>query len=183
MAKVDEKIQQLLREQQPNAAFSILVEQYSERLYWTIRRIVHFHEDADDVLQNTFVKVWQKLDQFQWQSAIYTWMHKIAVNESLLHLRKQKKQFVDFNDDEKNTLEQRLTADPLFNGDKAEIELQKAIDDLPEKQRLVFLYRYYEEMSYEQISEILETSKGGLRASYHHAVQKIEDYLRKTVLV
>jgi len=163
------------------SGFKLLVTTYSERLYWHLRRFVNFHEDADDLLQDVFVKVWQKLDQFQGRSSMYTWIYRIATNEALSFIRKNKKMhIVDIaRDDEGLSLEEKLVADPLFDGDEAQKLLQVAIAQLPEKQKAVFMLRYFEEMKYDEISEVLDTSVGALKANYHHAVKKIEEHLTK----
>ncbi len=160
-------------------AFSGLVATYQERLYWHCRKIVINHEDADDALQNTFIKVWKSLAKFRADSGLYTWLYKIATNESLSIL-KQKKKFLKHTsiDEYIQTQSDSLTSDGYFNGDEAEIKLQKAVLSLPEKQRLVFNMKYYDDMKYKEISEILLTSVGALKASYHHAVKKIEIYMK-----
>lgn len=159
-------------------AFETLVGQYSEQLYWTIRRLVLTHDDADDVLQNTFVKAWTNLDSFQGKSKISTWLYRIAVNESLDFLRKQKagQQTVDIDGDADNVAN-KLLADDYFDGDAAQALLQQAIARLPDVQRTVFNMRYYDNMKYSEMSRILDTSEGALKASYHIAVGKIKDYL------
>jgi RNA polymerase sigma-70 factor (ECF subfamily) len=156
-------------------AFKKLLADYKGRLYWHIRKIVIEHEDADDVLQNTFIKVFENIHKFKGNSNIYTWMYKIATNESLNFLGKKSKQLGISNEEwiEKQTA--KLESDVYFEGDEMQLKLQKAIATLPEKQRLVFNMRYFEEMKYEKMSEILETSVGGLKASYHHAVKKIKN--------
>lgn len=156
-------------------AFRELLSLHKERLYWHIRKIVIEHEDADDVLQNTFIKVFENINKFKGNSNIYTWMYKIATNESLNFLGKKSKQLGISNEEwiEKQTA--KLESDVYFEGDEMQLKLQKAIATLPEKQRLVFNMRYFEEMKYEKMSEILETSVGGLKASYHHAVKKIKN--------
>ncbi len=182
MQAIDAQIIELLSSSETKRnGFQLLVESYSERLYWHLRRYVNFHEDADDLLQDVFIKVWQKWDQFQGRSSLYTWIYRVATNEALSFIRKNKKmQIVDIaNDDEAISLEERLVADPLFDGDEVALKLQVAIEQLPEKQKAVFMLRYYEEMKYEEISQVLETSVGALKANYHHAVKKIEDYLTK----
>lgn len=156
-------------------AFNKLLAEYKERLYWHIRKIVIDHEDADDALQNTFMKVFENINKFKGNSSIYTWMYKIATNEALNLLRKKSKQLGISNEEwiEKQTAQ--LESDVYFDGHAMQIILHKAIAMLPEKQRLVFNMRYFEQMKYEKISEILETSVGGLKASYHHAVKKIKN--------
>lgn len=160
------------------AAFRELVVQYQQRLYWHIRRIVLNHQDADDVLQETFIKVFRNIDGFKGESRLYSWMYRIATNESLSFLRRNSHLQDQSTGDIQDYLVQSLAADPYFDGDQAELELQRALAGLPEKQRLVFNMRYFEALKYEEISEILETSVGGLKASYHLAVKKIEKYLK-----
>jgi RNA polymerase sigma-70 factor (ECF subfamily) len=157
-------------------AFTTIIRKYQEKLYWHIRRMVIVHEDADDVLQNMFIKVWKGLDQFREDSRLYTWLYRIATNESLTHLE-QKKRKSNRSIDDEDGLSNQLRAEPNFDASRAEWKLQLAIQQLPEKQRLVFNLRYYEEMPYQEMSRILDTSEGALKASYHHAVKKIEDYI------
>ncbi|MCX7955333.1 MAG: RNA polymerase sigma factor [Bacteroidales bacterium] len=157
-------------------AFKELIDKYKVKLYWHIRKIVISHSDTDDILQNVFIKVWKNIYTFKRQSSLYTWLYRIATNESLNFLKNKKNKFfipLDLN----KMLIEKLETDPYFNGSDADKELQKAILLLPEKQRLVFNMRYFDEMSYEEMSEILNTSVGALKASYHHAVKKIEKYL------
>ncbi len=165
----------------PNAqakAFGVLVNTYKERLYWHIRRIVLNHDDADDVLQNTFIKVYRNIDGFKGDSKLYSWMYRIATNEALSLLKtKSKKQGIG-NEELQNQLLNNLEADVYFEGDEIQLKLQKAIATLPEKQKLIFNMKYFQELKYEEISEILETSVGGLKASYHLATKKIEAYLK-----
>lgn len=153
----------------------MVVRQYSEQLYWQIRRIVLTHEDADDVLQNTFIKAWGCLDNFRYESKLYTWLYRIAINESLDFIRKQKAAVALDNDS--LTVANQLMADEYFDGDKAEAKLQEAIAMLPDVQRLVFCMRYYDEVKYSEMSKILKTTEGSLKASYHIAVKKISEYL------
>ncbi|MBR2016501.1 MAG: RNA polymerase sigma factor [Prevotella sp.] len=153
----------------------MVVRQYSEQLYWQIRRIVLTHEDADDVLQNTFIKAWGCLDNFRYESKLYTWLYRIAINESLDFIRKQKAAVAVDNDS--LTVANQLMADEYFDGDKAEAKLQEAIAMLPDVQRLVFCMRYYDEVKYSEMSKILKTTEGSLKASYHIAVKKISEYL------
>ncbi|GLB50397.1 DNA-directed RNA polymerase sigma-70 factor [Neptunitalea sp. Y10] len=160
-----------------NRAFQQLVSQYKERLYWHIRRIVLNHDDADDVLQNTFVKIYRNIHNFKGESALFSWMYRIATNESLTFL-KQKAKMANITDEElQNSLVQNLQADSYFEGEEIQLKLQQAIAKLPEKQRLVFNMKYFEELKYEEMSQILDTSVGALKSSYHHAVKKLEDYL------
>ncbi len=160
-------------------AFNLIVRKYTERLYWHIRKLVISHDDSDDILQNTFMKVWNGLDHFREDSQLYTWLYRIATNEALTFLNQKKRKFflplVDVEQQLSNTLE----TDEYFSGDELQKKLQKAILTLPEKQRVVFNLKYFEEMQYEEMSEILETSVGALKASYHHAVKKIEKYIEE----
>lgn len=159
------------------AAFTLLMQKYQEKIYWIIRRIVIDHEDANDVCQNMFIKVWRNLDNFKENSQLYTWLYRIATNESLTYInRKKKKSSVQISTEDYD-LTKKLEADTYFEGDKLQIHLQNAIASLPDKQKTVFLLRYYDEMKYEDMSEMLDTSVGALKASYHHAVKKIEKYL------
>ncbi|MBK9459279.1 MAG: RNA polymerase sigma factor [Chitinophagales bacterium] len=157
--------------------FSLLVRKYQEKIYWHVRRLVVDHDDANDVCQNIFIKVWTNLDKFKENSQLYTWLYRIATNESLTFLnQKRKKDSIPLATDDYDIGEQ-LAADPYFEGDALQVKLQKAIAALPEKQRVVFLMRYYDETKYEDMSEMLDTSVGALKASYHHAAKKIEKYL------
>lgn len=158
-------------------AFTAIIRKYQERLYWHIRRMVIDHEDANDVLQNVFIKVWKGLDNFREDAALYTWLYRIATNECLTHLEQQKKKATVTMDDSEGGLSNMLKADKHFDSNKLEWKLQLAIQQLPEKQRIVFNLRYYDEMPYEEMSRVLETSEGALKASYHHAVKKIEDFI------
>jgi len=159
--------------------FNILVNEYKERLYWHIRKILINHEDTDDVLQNTFIKAWKGLHDFREDSNLFTWLYRIATNEALTFLRQKKRaSFVPWAGVEKN-LSETLESDEYFNADALQLKLQKAILELPEKQRIVFNMKYFDEMKYEEMAEILETSVGALKASYHHAVKKIEKYMNR----
>ena len=159
-------------------AFQILVTKYQERLYWHIRKIVMNHEDADDVLQNTFVKVWRSIEKFREESSLYTWLYRIATNESLTLINSNKKRnFMPLND-ASEFLMNNLTSDPYFDGDEIQKKLQEAILKLPDKQRIVFNMKYFDEMKYEEMSVILDTSVGALKASFHHAAKKVEEYLK-----
>lgn len=164
-------------EKEKRRHFSMLVEKYSEPLYWKIRRMVLSHDDADDVLQNVFIKAWNSMDDFQNKSKISTWLYRIAINESLDFLRKQKKTMV-VNADENASVANRLMADDYFDGDRAQALLQEAIALLPDVQRMVFNLRYFDEMKYSDMSKLLDTSEGALKASYHIAVNKISEYLK-----
>jgi len=158
-------------------AFTSIIKKYQERLYWHIRRIVVEHEDANDVLQNVFIRVWNGLENFREDAQLYTWLYRIATNECLTFLEQQKKRASVPIDESENGLSNKIIADKHFDPNKLEWKLQLAIQQLPEKQRVVFTLRYYDEMPYEEMSKVLETSEGALKASYHHAVKKIEDYI------
>lgn len=170
-------IEQLKNSASQEKAFRELISLYKERLYWHIRKIVISHDDADDVLQNTFIKVFKNINNFKGDSKLYSWMYRIATNESITHLNKKAK----INRIDNPTLQlqmvENLHADVYFDGDEIQIKLQKALATLPEKQRLVFNMKYFDNMKYKDISEILDTSVGALKASYHHARKKIENYL------
>src|SRR5215210_480104 len=158
-------------------AFTSIVKKYQEKLYWHIRRMVINHEDANDVLQNMFIKVWKGLENFREDSQLYTWLYRIATNECLTFLEQQKRRSSVSLSDVESGLSNKIKADTNFDANKLEWKLQLAIQQLPEKQRVVFTLRYYDEMPYEEMSRVLETSEGALKASYHHAVKKIEDYI------
>ena len=173
-----EVIRQLADPKTPRQAFSVVVRQHSEQLYWKIRRIVLTHDDADDVLQNTLMKAWTNLDTFQNKSKISTWLYRIAMNEALDFLRRQKTTNKVSTDDDQGVAN-RLMADEYFDGDETEAQLQQAIARLPDVQRMVFNLRYYDEMKYAEMSQLLHTSEGALKASYHLAVKKISEYFRQ----
>ena len=158
------------------AAFGVIVRQYSEQLYWQIRRIVLTHEDANDVMQNTFMKAWNHIDSFQGESKIITWLSRIAINESLDHLRRNNHTTVSTEDD--LSLVNALQADPYFDGSEVETMLQQAVATLPDVQRTVFQLRYFDEMKYSEMSQVLNTSEGSLKASYHIAVKKIAEFFK-----
>jgi len=159
-------------------AFNLLVSKYKQKLYWHIRRLVISHEDADDVLQDTFIKIWNALDNFREASQLYTWLYRIATNESITHLNKKRKRFFIPLFDSENPLIEKLESDSSFDGDELQKAFQKAILTLPEKQRIIFNMKYYDDLKYEEISEILGTSVGALKASYHIAVKKIEKIIQ-----
>lgn len=162
-----------------NYAFNLIVRKYQERVYWHIRKIVVNHDDADDVVQNTFLKVWGGLQNFREDSQLFTWLYRIATNEALTFLKKKRtKYFLPFVDVEQQ-LSNTIETDPYFDGDELQAKLQKAIIRLPEKQRLVFNMKYFDEMKYEDMSEVFGTSVGALKASFHHAVKKIEKFLEE----
>ena len=146
-------------------------------MYWHIRRLVIEHENTNDVLQNTFIKVWRNLAEFREDSKLYTWLYRIATNESLTYLDQQKKRSSISLDHEVLDLSNKIKAESNFDGKKLEWKLQLAIQKLPEKQRAVFTLRYYDEMPYQEMSRVLDTSEGALKASYHHAVKKIESFI------
>ena len=161
------------------AGFKTLIKEYQQPLYWHIRKIVFDHEDADDVLQNTYIKIFKNIKNFRGESKLFSWMYRIATNEALTFIKHKSRKLGlslnEFNEKQVNQLE----ADVYFEGDTIALKLQLAVANLPEKQRLVFNLKYYEELKYEEISEILETSVGGLKASYHHAVKKIKNELEQ----
>lgn len=160
-----------------NKGFSLVVKKYSSKLYWHIRRLVILHEDADDALQNTFINAWKNFGEFRNESSLYTWLYSIATNESLTLINKRKRNSAVSLDD----IERYFAASPegstWFDGDEAQVKLQNAILRLPEKQRIVFNLKYFDEMTYADMSKVLRTSEGALKASYHHAVKKIEKSL------
>lgn len=176
----DEDILNLLEDKGSlERGFGLLMGKYQERLYWHVRRMVVDHDDADDVIQNTFVKVFKGLHRFERKSKLYTWLYRIATNEAITFLNARKRKATTSLDNETLNLSERLTADVFFDGDAATARLIQAIDTLPEKQRVVFNMRYYDEMSYQDISDVLGTSVGALKASYHHAAKKIEAYFKE----
>lgn len=176
----DEEILNLLQnEVNMEQGFRYLVLKYQERLYGHVRRMVNEHDDANDVIQNTFVKVFKNIQKFERNSQLYTWLYRIATNETITFLNKKKRKATTSIDDGDLNMANRLSADSYFDGNMAQTKLKRAIELLPEKQKLVFNMRYFEEMSYQEISNILETSVGGLKASYHHAVKKIENFLNE----
>lgn len=174
----DKELVQLFRESDnPNYAFNLIVRKYGERLYWHIRKIVIDHDDTDDILQNTLVKAWSALSDFRGEAQLFTWLYRIATNEALTFLKSKRTRFALPIVDVENQLKNKLTDDPYFDGNELQRQLQKAILSLPEKQRIVFNMRYFDDLKYEEISEILGTSVGALKASYHHAVKKIEELI------
>lgn len=159
-------------------SFNILVKKYQEKIYWHVRRILIDHEDTNDAVQNIFIKVWMNLDTFRKDSNLFTWIYRIAVNESLSMLKKKRLRFFLPLADAEHELKNKIESDPLFTGDVIQRKLQHAILTLPAKQRIVFNMKYFEEMKYEDMAEVLSTSAGALKASYHHAVKKIEKYFK-----
>lgn len=177
-ASNDKELMVLFRKQESREhAFNLIVKKYQEKLYWHIRKLLIDHNDTDDALQNTFIKVWAGLENFREDAGLYTWIYRIATNEALSFLNSKKRRFLLPLIDVEKQLANSLENDPYFNGDELQLKLQKALLTLPEKQRLVFNMKYFDEMKYEEMSEILDTSVGALKASYHHAVKKIEKYV------
>ncbi|MDT8392336.1 MAG: sigma-70 family RNA polymerase sigma factor [Bacteroidales bacterium] len=174
----EEDIIKLLRDDHSSEeGFLLLVKKYQQQLYWSIRRLVHDHDDTEDALQNTFIKVWKGIKKFRGDSQLYTWLYRIATNEALSLLKRRKRfRTLSFNDalKEMNVLSNN---DPLYDGNAIDNKLQAAIISLPPKQRIVFNMKYYDDLKYEQMSEILGTSTGALKASYHLAVKKIEKHV------
>ena len=171
----DSEILRLYRSGEREKAFRHLVESYKERLYWHIRRMVLDHDDTDDCLQNTFVKAWRSLDRFRGDAQLYTWLYRIATNESITFLTRQQTRGGKLE----LAAADRLSSDPWFDGDQLQIALHKAIAKLPPKQKAVFNLRYFDEMPYEQIARVLDTSEGALKASYHHAYEKVKAWMQK----
>lgn len=173
----DKQILDLFRDERTrNKAFNHLVEKYQKRIYWHVRKIVIQHDDADDVVQNTFIRIWHSLENFREESKLYTWIYRIATNESITFLNRKKASLYADWETVEGQLSETLEQDPYFNGDRVQLKLQQALLTLPEKQRIVFNMKYFDNMKYEDMSEILETSVGALKASYHHAVKKIEKF-------
>lgn len=158
-------------------AFNEVMRLYSEPLYWQVRRMVENHDDANDILQNTFLKAWQSVEGFRGDAKLSTWLYKIALNEAITFLARERKRLSLSLDDEESHLVNLIESDEYVDGDELALKLRKAVASLPEKQRLVFNMKYYDEMKYEQMSEILGTSVGALKASYHLAIKKIEQYI------
>ena len=172
----------LLKFQYPasrNLAFNQLVRKYQRRVYWHVRKMVVSHDDADDLTQDVFIKVWKHLENFRQDAQLFTWIYRIATNECLSFLGSKRRKLLLPLTDAGEELSAQLEADPALAGDEVELTLQKAILTLPDKQRLVFNLRYYDEMPYEQMAEVTGTSVGALKASYHHAVKKVEDYVTR----
>ena len=168
----------LMKAAPPHKGFELLVKQYSEQLYWQVRRIVMTHEDANDVLQNAFIKAWNGLESFHGDAKIFTWISRIAINESIDFVRRQKNLSIVSADDEDAHVANTLMADEYFDGNETEALLQEAIASLPEVQRTVFTLRYFDEMKYSEMSQRLKTSEGSLKASYHIAVKKISEFFK-----
>lgn len=175
-----EILEKFRSEETRHEAFTLLLKKYQQKVYWHIRRIVIEHEDADDVVQDVFIKVWKNLDSFRNDSQLYTWLYRIATNESITFLNKKKSKFNVSYEDLAEKLSDSLNDDNFFTGDEIQKKLQKALLTLPEKQRLVFNMKYYDDLKFQEISDILGTSVGALKASYHLAVKKIEHFLLST---
>jgi RNA polymerase sigma-70 factor (ECF subfamily) len=173
-----ELLQQFRNAATKERAYTALIRKYQEKLYWHIRRMVVDHDDANDVLQNMLIKVWNGLEQFREDSQLYTWLYRIATNECLSFLEQQKKRSTVSMTDVEEGLSNKVRSDSNFDANQLEWRLQLAIQQLPEKQRLVFNLRYFDEMPYQEMSRILETSEGALKASYHHAARKIEEFIK-----
>jgi RNA polymerase sigma-70 factor (ECF subfamily) len=174
--KPEENISDILKTDL-NKGFRLVVEKYSKRLYWHIRRLVILHEDADDALQNTFINAWKSMSDFRNESSLYTWLYTIATNEALTLINKRKKNAAVSLDDLENHFVESQEGSTWFDGDAAQVKLQNAILKLPDKQRIVFNLKYFDDMTYEEMSKVTNTSEGALKASYHHAVKKIEKIL------
>ena len=176
----DDQILELLRSDRTfDRGFRLLMSTYQERLYWHIRRLVLVHEDADDVLQNTFIKIYRGILQFEGKSKLYTWLYRIATNEAITFLQSRRRHDTSALDESVSAVANSLRADTWFDGDALQVQLQQAMAQLPDKQRQVFNLRYYDEMPYEEMSGLLDTSVGALKASFHHAVKKIENFFRE----
>ncbi len=159
-------------------AFNLIVRKYQQRMYWHVRKIVIDHDDANDVVQNAFVKAWKGLDNFREDAQLYTWLYRIATNESITHINQKRKRFLVPIADVEHELSNHLSSDSYFSGDRIQLKLQQAILKLPTQQRIIFNMKYYDSMKYEEISAVLGVTVGALKASYHHAVKKIEKYLK-----
>ena len=176
---LEKKITDLIAQEDYEQSFGLIMSGYKERLYWHIRNMVLKHEDADDVLQNTFIKIWRYLPKFEGRSKVFSWAYRIATNESLSFIESAKKKIAISIDDMENSVANTLVSDTHFDGDYAQALLHQAVKSLPVKQQQVFIMKYFDDLKYQEISEILEVSIGGLKASYHHAVKKIKDEIKK----
>jgi RNA polymerase sigma-70 factor (ECF subfamily) len=176
-----EVLKLLQSERTVRQGFELVVRQYSEQLYWQIRRMVLSHDDANDLLQNTFIKAWTNIEHFRGDAKLSTWLYRIALNECLTFLARQRTMNTVSIDSDDSAVFSRLESDTYFSGDKAQLALQQALLTLPEKQRMVFNLKYFQEMKYEEISEIFGTTVGALKASYHHAVKKVEKFLEEHI--
>lgn len=174
-----EILEKFMKEESRNVAFNQLVRKYQQKIYWHIRKMVIDHDDADDLTQETFIKVWKHLENFRQDAQLYTWLYRIATNECLNFLKSKKRKFFLPINDVEAELSSKIDRQENLSGEEIQLKLQKALLKLPDKQRLVFNMKYYDDLTYEQISEIVGTSVGALKASYHLAVKKIEDYLTR----
>ncbi len=172
----EDEILKLLKQGKMQLAFNLIVDDYSEPLYWHIRNMVNYHEDANDVLQNVFVKVWKGLNSFEGRSKVYSWLYRIASNECFSFIEKRKKRAATRIDEDETNLQ--LASDPYFEGDEVAELLRNAVELLPDKQRQIFTLKYFEDLKYAEINEIVGGSIGSLKASYHHAVKKIENFIK-----
>lgn len=177
MLNEEELLQQLKSKTHKEQAFRTLITLYKERLYWHIRNIVKSHDDTDDVLQNTFIKVFKNINNFKGNSKLYSWMYRIATNESITFINKNAKRLQISSEDVQKLAISNLSSDVYFEGDEIQLKLQQAIASLPDKQQLVFNMKYFQDLKYKEMADILETSEGALKASYHIAAKKIESYL------
>ncbi|NQY10491.1 MAG: RNA polymerase sigma factor [Flavobacteriales bacterium] len=173
----DERIKEHLAKSDFKTAFEIILSEFKQPLYWHIRNMLLSHDDTDDILQETFIKIWKNLPRFEQRSKVYSWAYRIATNESLGFIDKRKRKHAESLDDNQH-LENTMFAEEYFDGDEAHKTLLAAVQTLPQKQQMIFNMKYFQEMKYDEISEITETSVGALKASYHHAVRKIEDFVK-----
>ena len=171
-------IEKIRNEETRNYGFNLLVREYQERVYWHVRKMVISHDDADDLVQEIFVKVWKNLNSFREDAKLYTWIYRIATNECLTFLKKKKRKYLIPIHDVSQELSEKLDEDVQISGDEVQLKLQKALLKLPDKQRVVFNMKYFEEMKFTEIAEITGTSVGALKANYHHAVKKIEEFIK-----
>lgn len=178
--KEEEILELLHNPDSQKEGFAHVVNVYSERLYWQIRKMVYSHEDANDILQDVFIKAWLNIDKFRGDAKLSTWLYKISINESITFINRSKAKLNLSIDDSDSFLVNQLEGDEYFDGDEAQLRLQEAVVLLPEKQRLVFQMKYYNELKYDEMSEVLGTSVGALKASYHHAVKKVEKFLKES---
>ncbi len=172
-------IDKLKNPETKNYGFNLMLQNYQERVYWHVRKMVIVHEDADDITQNTFMKAWNNLEKFRGESGLFTWLYRIATNECLNFLKKKNRWKMFSMSNYSDFLEDHLTNSDMISGEEIEMKLQKALLKLPDKQRLVFNLKYFDEMKFEEIAEVTQTSIGALKASYHHAVKKIENILNE----
>jgi RNA polymerase sigma factor (sigma-70 family) len=172
-------IEKIRSEETRNYGFNLLIREYQERIYWHVRKMVIDHDDADDLTQEIFVKVWKNLGSFREDAKLFTWIYRIATNECLTFLKKKKRRFFVPINDVEGELNEKLESSPELSGDEVQMKLQKALLKLPDKQRMVFNMKYFDDMKFKDIAEITGTSEGGLKANYHHAVKKIEEILNE----